>query len=681
MSMFRTHKPQRGVMLFEALILVFLLLNCCFHTVSVWDAVKVFLYQLLAWGVTGQALCFLLKIKCRNTMEMTAFSYALGMVVSIVVYLIFMLPGLGFLLPFVTLILSAGSIVYIRKKHAFSAVTSASRADAGIVLGFLAAFYVITLLAVSFVNSMPNETANGSGYYVDWLYWAGNTISAAKSFPLECLRQAGMEFNYHYFSSLLIATVSLSTKVDVNIISFYLSPVLSGTVFVLSAYYLASRVAKTKVNLIIMMMILLFTEGLSVTQVWHTTLCPFGFDYAFAYGMFVVALLYDMLVDDRIMELVVPSFLFLGMATGCKGPVGLIMLPAFALAAVTLLARKRIKEAFILGLSHLFAFVGVFWFFINSDNVTESSQNGIEFHGIGLDAVVTNSRFISSIYEKLLLNYRLSDTHPIVKLYAVWLYIFRSNYCAILLLITGVCVWVYLLCRKRFDTLLFCLIGTSFAGIILSVFTTQNGGSQMYFVMATFPACVLAGFYAIDKYITKGNDSKVNYLYYAVLFVIMLTLGRSVNLYYETVIPKIREGILIKTDRTVPEDYPIYYIDRNDYEAFMWMRDNTAEDAVFAIDSYVDTYRRPNYMVAAVFSQRVAWNTGMYAFDVREDAARLTTVLGVWDDADATVTQLREAGVDYLLVRVIDNKRDLTEDTDMLEVVFSNPSYIIYDLV
>ncbi len=675
------NKNYRHTVLFEALILVFLLLNSCFHDVSVLDAVKVFLYQLLAWGVTGQALCILLKIKCRNTMEMTAFSYALGMVGSIVVYLLFMLPGLGFLLPFVTLILGAGAIIYIRKKHAASAITSASRADAGVVLGFLAVFYVITLLAVSFVNTMPNETTNGSGYYLDWLYWAGNTISAVKGFPLECIRQAGVEFNYHYFSSLIIAVVSLSTKVDVNIISFYLSPVLSGTVFVLSAYYLASRVAKTKVNLIIMMMLLLFTEGLSVTQVWHTTLCPFGFDYSFAYGMFVIALLYDMLVDDRVMELLVPSSLFLGMSTGCKGPVGLVILPAFALAAVTLLCRRRIKEALLLGLSHLFAFAGVFYFFILSDNVTESSQNGIEFHGIGLTTVVINSKFISNIYESLLLIYRIPDAYPIVKLYAVWLYIFRSNYCAILLLITGVCVWVYLLCRKRFDTLLFCLIGSSFAGIILSVFTTQNGGSQMYFVMAAFPACVLAGFYAIEKYITKGNGNKVNYLYYVVMFVIMLTLGRSVNKYYETVIPKIREGIRTVSDRSVADDYPMYYLDGYDYEAFMWMRDNTDEDAVFAIDSYVDAYRRPNFMVASVFSQRVAWNTGKYTSDVDEDAARLPVVLSVWTDADEAVTQMREAGVDYLLVRVDEDKHDLTEDTDMLEVVFSNPSYIIYELV
>lgn len=666
---------------FQLLLLIFFLLNSAFHDVPITDVIKVFLFQLFAWGLTGYAVFLLLKIKTRNVIETMALSYALGITVSLIAYLLFMLPKLGFLLPAFTIVESIAAIAVIYKYQTEGHQNRAALFDKGLCLGVLGLFLLITLVVVSFVNTMPNETANGSGYYVDWLFWAGNNVAFTRSFPADCLRQVGSEFRYHYFSSLLMAHTSICTGVDINVITFYISGILSSTVFVLSGFYIATRIRTRKIYLPIIMMILLLTDGLSVTQSWHTILCPFGFDYAFSFSMLSTGVLFDMVMENKVKEMMIPSVLFIGMATGFKGPMGAILLVAYEMFALVLIFRKEIKRGLILALSSSGIFLLVYRCFISSSYSSESSPSGLKFiGGLDIDTIIAQQSRIQDMYNFMTSIYRIQSDHLILKIYTVWLYLFRVNRVVMFLMVAALIFFIVSLIKKRFDPLLFCLVPPSIVGVLLTIYTSQQGGSQMYFVMSVFPLAALAGIYAIDK-LSQIDKRYCKSIYLGVLLVVVLLLGQSTDLFYGFIRDKFREGMCIVRDRYEETDYSLYYTSPMDYEAFEWLRDNSDNDSVFAIDSYVDQLGRPNYMTAAVFSERFAWNTGKYAPDEEKDAERLEVLLQLWNDPDGVIDQLREEGVDYLLIQVRDGKPDLALLSGGVEEVFRNPNYIIYELV
>ncbi|MCI9077645.1 MAG: hypothetical protein HFH68_01805 [Lachnospiraceae bacterium] len=679
----KTIKSNRAFLhLFQFMILIFLMVNYAFHDIPLISAIKVFLYQFFAWFVAGYAIFKLAKIQASNFAEVIAFSYAFGAISALVIYLVFMIPGTGFLLPVFTVVESALSIIYIYKTGDDIENYQVDIFSIVICLLFLFVYYILSTCAVSFVNTMPDETIGGTGYYVDWPFWAGNNIAFTKSFPSDSFRQTGAAFGYHFFSSILMAQVSLCTGVDINQISFYFSSILAGIIFVFSGYYFASRVLKRKLFVIILMCIVLFTDGgtAAATYTWHTNICPFGFDYGCAYGMMSIAVLAEILVNNKFKELFIPSIFFVAMTTGCKGPIGVVVLGAYGVAAISFLLRKEIKRGIISGCVWLASFVGVYYVFIRDVHNTEAAAGLQYIGGLGINMVVTKAMWIADTYNSLLSAYRSQGNGLLLKFYSVWLYVYRANRIVSSLLVIAVIALVWDIFKKHFDAFLYCFVLSSIVGILLSIYTIQSGGSQMYFMMAMFPMGSMAGMYAIERLGKARNNLKKDYLYKSVIIIVLCTLGLSLDKYYEVIIPKVREGIAVIQNRYTQEDYKAYYADSTSYEAFAWLKNNTDKNCVFAMDSFVDLHGKDCHMIAGIFSERYVWNEEKYVPDLDEAARRNSVVHALQTDTENALQQMRNEGVSYLVSQVSVDKVELGELTDNLNEVFRNEYYIIYGL-
>lgn len=668
----------------QLIIFVFLMINYVFHDISFVSVVKIFLYQFFAWFIVGYVFFKIAKISVNNFAEVIAFSYSFGAILALASYLIFMILGIGFLLPYFTVFEGLLSIFYIYKSAKSNNYLDNYKVNIFsmiVCLAFLFTFYVFSICAVSFVNTMPNETG-GTGYYVDWLFWAGNNIAFTKNFPSASFRQIGEGiWNYHYFSSILMAQVSLCTGVDINQISFYFSGILSGIIFIFSGYYFASRVLKRKLFVVILMCAVLFTDGTTVTFTWHTLICPFGFDWGYAYGMMAIAVLGEILVNGKFKELFIPSIFLIAMTTGCKGPVGVIVLVAYGVAAISFLFRGQLKKGFISGLAWLTSFTGVYFAFI-SDSANTASTAGLQYiGGFGINTVVSTATWVANIYNSFLSAYRIQGEHLLVKLYAVWLYIYRSNKVISTLVVIALIMLILDLLKRHLDIFLYGLMLSSVIGIILSIYTIQSGESQMYFMMAMFPAGALAGMYSIERFgeVIRKNI-KLNYLYKGTIIIILCTLGLSMNRYYEIVIPKIQEGIAVIRGKYTQEDYGSYYADSTEYEMFRWLKNNTDKNCVFAIDSFVDAHGKDCHMIAGVFSERYVWNEEKYVPDLEEASRRNSIVQSLQNDAENALQQMKNEGVSYLVYQLSINKVELGDLSSKLTEVFRNEHYIIYKL-
>ncbi len=666
----------------QAIVLAFLLLNCYVHDMSLLNGVKIFLYQFFAWFLAGTVIVDVLRIRTKDLLENIALSYAFGGILSLLIYMMFMLIGLKVVLSFMTVIEAFITILYIVKIRVPFKGLELNRYGVILCIAFLFIYYLLTTVIVSFVNAFPNELPNGNGYYVDWPFWVGNNISLTKQFPAYNFRQVGIPLRYHYFSSILMAQVSLCTGVDITKLSFFFSSFLFGIGLVFAAYYFSTRVLKKKWSVTLLMIVLLFTDGVSCSFTWHTSICPFGFDIGYAYGMISLGILAEILKKERFRELFIPSVILIAMTTGTKGPVGAIVLVVFGVTSIYYLFTHNIIRGVVSGVSWLGSFIGILFGFIRG-TTTFSSEVGLTYiGGLGLDVIMTKAVPIINIYNTLVTEYNISEDRLLVKLYAIWLYIYRINRVGIFLLFLSIIFGVLLIRKKKFDIFLCGLIVASLAGIFCGIYFVQPGYSQMYFLMAIYPTSALAGMYSLEwiyEYTIQNKSKCLWNLFQSICVITILLLGISINRYYDEAREEFVLGLNVIRGKLSYENYGSYYCDVVDYEAYEWLKNNTDEDCIFAIDGHLDVYGINNSMMAGIFSQRYLWNEVKYS--PQEEAERRDGIVGsLSSDLENTILMMKDEGVDYLLMQVYDGKVEYGSKTDMVTEVFRNSHYIIYKL-
>ena len=222
---------------------------------------------------------------------------------------------------------------------------------------FILLIFLLDLFSVSFVNTIPGEI-NGNGYYVDWLFWTGNNLSFTKGFPPQDYRLCGEIFNYHYFSSIIIAQSNFVTGIDTVVLSFYFSFMIPAVLLATVSYTFFSSVLKKREYIVLAMIISLFAEDSSLTFIWHIYFCPFGYDYGYIFGMLSVYVLSELVKKrDTGVRMISLSAILISMTTGCKGPVGIVILMGFGAVSLYYILQKQYKKGILLGAVWLGAFL------------------------------------------------------------------------------------------------------------------------------------------------------------------------------------------------------------------------------------------------------------------------------------------------------------------------------------
>ena len=366
---------------------------------------------------------------------------------------------------------------------------------------------------------------------------------------------------------------------------------------------------------------------------------------------------------------IVLSAAFISMTTGCKGPTGIIVLAGYGVFAIILLTKKKWREGIGFGLIWLIAFLITYLLFIQGD--ITSGDAGLQI--LGIPKAFWATPWTREMYNSL--SQRWGFGGILLKSLLEVLFVLLQNIPVICLFL--LCVYFLIICllKKQADIYLGLISLVGAVGILLTICTYQAGGSQVYFLHAIFPIAILGGFYGLDKNYTALRTWQ-KYIFIVMGIVVSfhgakIAIGRNI-------VPMSERGITcIKDENTEIIGYPYIDLTSEDLEAYSWIRDNTNEDDILAVDTfYITESGRLQNMIAGVFTERFVWNDGKYSNNVKELGRRQAIVERAVSGDEAAINEMQKNGVRFFL-------QTLGEYPDMeypLQCVFQNESFKIYIL-
>lgn len=646
-------------------------INCFAHMLDISIAVRLTLYMLFCILFPGYTICCLLKIEDKKDVLVLAYSLGLGYSISIIEYLILMPLKLGAFFPAVAAIVALICIIYLVKNKIFNNKVSLIPSS----LFFLCTLFLLVILVleyytVSMVNTLPGETPMGNLFHSDLLYWVGNNITATRGFPLQDFRQVGYEYNYHYFSSLFIAQMSMVTGIDVVVLSLYFSSIFAGCLLIYGLYALLSNVIDKSILIVLGYLFFVTADGKYTSFETHLFYMPFGFDYGMAMGMLAVSTLF-LLKKGKVTKVsgCILSAIFLGICTGSKGPIGAIVLVGFGVFSLLLLFKKEWGKAFIWGGIWLGTFLMVYCIFISG---TYTSV-GPSLDYVGMIGALNENPYVHSVISEYTVLDRLATIPKVMTV--IPLYLFKSSYASNILWCLSIVAMAVMIIKKNKEWYNFLILNIIvLVGNVLGImFIQRGGGSQIYFIMAAMPFALTAGLLAIQNLYGRR----------VVVVTVLIAALALLVFQYKRCAPKhrgrIELGISIANKVGMSWEPTGMYCNNAQYDTYCWIRDNTDVDSIIAIDNFgsADDFNNQRTL-AGVLSERYVWNEDLVFF--KEEAARRNEILNsisVLDDE--SIRRLQDEGVIYYL----QNKQYSSEDintSSYVNIVFDNESYRVYQI-
>ncbi|MGN0167565.1 MAG: hypothetical protein ACI4AB_05965 [Acetatifactor sp.] len=672
-------KRVPDIFIIPILLGLFTAVMICTSPITFTEGLAFLLYQIFGIFLPGVLLCYWLAIPCLSSCERGMMGFGLGYVMAIIQYFIFaLLDALPYLRYFqiAIAIFVMGYLVY--KRHYRKILCEAGEpVDKGCLI---MALFCIIVFAVRYVtyyglNMLPGEEAGGVTFQTqDILFYIGNAISAKKGFPIQEYRFLGETFKYHYFGSIQLAVGSVVTGIDALRLETCLMWIQALLLYVSAFDLLLRSFGLKEKKRALAFFLLLFTAGrelivyVSYQHIMYQT--PFGFDIGIAMGFFFVALLYTQYKSNQFQKGVwIAALLFFFACEGAKAPIAVIMLLlAGMVCGIWLLQKDRRKWAFGYGIPLVAVFVVVFFAFVSNgfDTITVNSS-GLKFDPTG------------HIYEcglgKLYFQWVDKGMPGLLgKVLVFIMFFFGCNMC------------VYFLCalfgiRKIRRGGLFSFEGalllTALAGMGFTLMTKQQGNSQMYFAMTSFPLAILFDIKELDGYgfDRKGILQKTG----AGCFVLLLIW--SFISFIEIVGPTFCSGVHnLSGDNTFSNVNNSLSFEEQ--KAFEWVRDNTPEDAVCVVNTILSDEQYESFITGVCTERQMymeGWRYVAGYISQEEIECRRETIAGFYANDLTAIRQVKEEGVDYAIwVKRYAGREDDARNFIFGQLLFENDSVKVY---
>ena len=652
MSMRRTNKEIIKPLLVFSVLSFFVSLSAVFLNIPFDRCIRFSVYQILLIFLPGAALTAgFSKRKEFSCLSFLFISYALGYALNILEYFLLVLTGINernarfiaaaiclFSLLLFYFSKSSVKIQYYTKKNLFWII--------------LFAFFVFILFFTYSANYViPSESNSSAYYHRDALYWVENAAALKLSFPPPELRCNGMNFYYHYFASIYLAFSSLVTGIDLFSLAYSLY-VLTRALIVFGGAYTAAQVIIRKNYLrFVFVFALLFTTGLEkyteVHYIAQLIYIPMGFDLALGYGAYVFALMFDQDKKDFSITECICTAIAMLMTTGHKAPLGLIFMAFAGVMCLKWLLNKNYSKAFVYGIVLVAVFSFVMIVCIGVFIPEESGNTAGEF---GINANLKNTR-LYDWHD----SYRMGDSSSLPEIIlslSTWALAMVCMLLAInpfILLLDVICLFK-MKKNKTWELSNAALLVSSVFGVFMGMFTLQSGMSQMYYSMASFLPGLLLGLK--DCKITKKKVSIVCTAAAGILLVFQskpflrniceFSTGKIQTLY--------TDGLPSPPKDKTEHPYSPDSIQYSDYQALVWIRENTPADSIVISDRDICLEQR-TYMYHGTFCERQMYLEGecyLYGMwderDERRDRVRWIFL----NDEDALLTA-KEEGADYII--------------------------------
>lgn len=546
------------------------------------------------------------------------------------------------------------------------------------------------VFAVIFIASILNVQAkylfaysgNTTQVYHDFLFHTGNIAALSRSFPAADIRIDGLTFYYHYYLELIFGMCKHIFHMDafrvyMNGISFVCAYTLT-----LGLITLAERIRGVKE--VLNYRYFFYCGGLLISGI---ALLPlnvvggrfplswmnnhfFGNVNAMGLAVALTILMVDVLAEvwyDSVNTRTIIALLVLECATtGFKGTTGIMLVGIgwSVFIVESLVVKKFHLQQLLYNLALTTGFVLAYILVTVGLNPSGANNRAMKFTCQG---TLENGR-VGQIISRLGLDYM---AFPWVIIAVIFTVIF----------IIGPCVIPFTAFTiDKFKTLIkegvigdifdWFSIGLVLMGLIGFCAVSVPGFSQGYFVITT------AGliFYCSIKYMSVhrlGLLYKAMHVWFAIgMLMFLVDLGH----FYQA---NMQQMAIYYTDSTDRPDL----VSKDTMEAYFWLRDNTDEDAIIAVDRLSEELDyRSIYFYASAFSERQCYLEGYDYSDITEKQVEaMSSINDKFYSADPLEAEaaLGLQHISYLVVTE-EGHPDYQPISGKLKPVFTNDEVTIY---
>ena len=643
---------QRNILIFPALFACLSLLCSlggilCGATLS--QCVRFSLYQTFFVFFPGLAAALILaENEADDEIGMFCLSYALGYACNVIAYFLTAGSGLTKTAAWIfAVVFAAAALIVIIQRKGKTRLAYAGR-DGLFYGAVFAVFLIVVFFAYSARHSVPTEAGDSVVYHADALYWIENAAALTKSFPPAELRMSGTTLYYHYFASAFLAMTEMITGIDVFTLGYALYPFGKCLILFGGLYSLSAVLFQEKWKRAFFLLALLFTTGLErvtiANYVAHIVSLPFGFDIAYGFGAYFIAAFSRQFFEPgfRIRGCLLSTVTFL-MCAGHKAPVALIYLLIAGVLCLSWLLKKQPLKAVLNGFLILSVFFFVMIGCVGWMNGEETRVNAGAFSHVATlrasplfegyeEAALSRAGGIRgwipvlALYGKLILELCLL-IHPLI----------------LLLEVNGIAGCFK---RRKADGLDLALMSAVGFGLFMGLFNAQEGVSQLYYTLATYLPGMAFGLRHLEP--ERGKIQKGICTAAGILFCIQCvwffgSCGAAADM--KAGIRNMLHGQENRVE-SIPDS-----LQKTDYDALVWVRDNTEDNTVIASDRSV-ICGIDNYMYYGTFAERQMYLEGdryFYETHLEEREERRELLTKLYQNDPAAIERLKADNVAYIL--------------------------------
>jgi len=662
---------------------------CLFLGVNLFDATKAMSTQYFGVLLPGAALNLVLLKTEQRFITFTSISYALGYMLTLLLYFLFVPWGGQAYAPYIVFFILPISMLIINAKKEKLYIKPIDNSEWIFILLFI--IYIVFLFFTYSANLIAPLNLNemGISYVQDHLYWIQNAGAATRSFPINQPRiSVDAIYYYHHFTSIHIAWVSLTTSIDVFALGGVLYTLTKGILLFGAIYLISIKLSSYIWIRIISISAILFCTGIEspfVTYFAHTYLAPFGFDIGLAFaGFFIYFLIQQCECDGYPNKWFWLSLVCFITCTGSKGPIGAIMLILIGGVCFIWLLQKKYLLAFSYGISFLSIFLFITICMQGLFLLNDEDFGGLSFSEFVNEAYYNNG--VSFFLESLgVPGWPLLISLPFLAIVLC----FISHPVIFILFTYGVLGMVF---NKQMRTpLCFGLFVSGMIGLALGIFYVAGGHSEMYFVMAAYLPCISLGIINIQMNLNRYS-TKIKLALYSVLILIqfmLLLFGNNVVL--GNMSTHIRKGwINILASNGIQKPISNGWFTKSDLKAMQWIRLNTPKDSIILTDTGIINWefdRKRNHYYGAFCERQlycelgksdltVAYMSGDYISLYEKRAAY---IIKAYNNSNEALEKIKNDGVKYV-IHTLDLTPNFNPDVSLAELVFSTNTINIYYL-
>ena len=664
--------------IFIPLILVaWVTLSFAFLGMPVLTAVSFLLYLLLVIFIPVFTVLTLTN-RAFSGKETIIFSFAIGYTVVLFLYLVLaLINGLAYYSKILTLssflFFAAFLLIIIKRKVKFDY----SSADVPVLMACVAAV-ALTFILLSMANLEP-DLVGARPYYHDTLNGVGLTVSASRSFPMQSLQMSGWIFPYHlgyyiYTSSIMEL---LHTSAFEAVIKLSLIPISPLCVLSFASIMDLVKIKRPLRNFLLFILSAIPSFGLLHYLYMDTLGYPFGLFMCLAsFIMFYRA----NSTGHRLNWLHVLSSLFLSAGMLSKGPLSVSFIFGTCFVLLIELISKHNLWVIPKGLLYTVPFFILYYVVYGS-----SAGDSMFFYPL-FSAIQTPLAF--SLQGKL----------------PEWL---RRTICAVyytsslswVLLLSFLVVMFVIIRRKANIIDIYAISAVTIGYVLLNTFK-QEGSSELYFVSGVYPICFIAASNHLEKWISSLEKRKRTRAAVAATVLLILALIPDAQFSADLFVG---DDATAKSQATGLKSALTYSIinyrkgkhpdlsavngavvTEDQYEAFIWMKENLPESAVFSDYRYSSNNK---FFGASIFSERSCFLEGWGYLTMedknsnKEEKVRRDTIVRFFNETkeESFCMLLKQEGVDYLVF-----EKAITGDWELsdkyVDEVFRNNDVIVYKI-